>query len=66
MFITIERSLGELDRARSLYRYMANYADPDNPLTEQFWEEWSRFEVVYGDESGYRDFIHTKRAVESK
>lgn len=66
IFITLERKLGEIDRVRALFNYMANYTDPGNSFIEKFWSNWHEFEVVYGSEESYREMMKVKRTTEIK
>ncbi|MEE4247758.1 MAG: hypothetical protein V2I33_20335, partial [Kangiellaceae bacterium] len=66
VFINLERKLGETERARALYRYVANYTDPGTPGVQTFWESWSEFELVYGTEGTYIEMKKVARLMESK
>lgn len=57
-FAKLETSLGEIDRARAVYRHASVIADPDN---EGFWKEWSDFEVAHGREDDFRDMLRARR-----
>ena len=45
-FAQMERSLGEIDRARAIYAHCAEICDPR--VHGQFWETWKDFEVDWG------------------
>lgn len=53
----MERSIGEVDRARAVYRYASEFADPE------VFEKWHEFEVEVGNEDTYRDMLRVKRTV---
>ncbi|CAN7101703.1 unnamed protein product, partial [Brassica rapa subsp. narinosa] len=41
-FAELERSLGEIDRSRAVYKYASQYADPRSD--PEFWNKWHEFE----------------------
>ncbi|EOA19859.1 hypothetical protein CARUB_v10000110mg, partial [Capsella rubella] len=60
-FAELERSLGEIDRARALYKYASQFADPRSD--PEFWNKWHEFEVQHGNEDTYREMLRIKRSV---
>jgi len=60
-FAELERSLGEIDRARALYKYSSQFADPRSD--PEFWNKWHEFEVQHGNEDTYREMLRIKRSV---
>lgn len=60
-FAELERSLGEIDRARSVYKYASQFADPRSD--PEFWSKWHEFEVQHGNEDTYREMLRIKRSV---
>uniref|UniRef100_A0A1J3EVD1 Pre-mRNA-splicing factor SYF1 n=1 Tax=Noccaea caerulescens TaxID=107243 RepID=A0A1J3EVD1_NOCCA len=60
-FAELERSLGEIDRARSVYKYASQFADPRSD--PEFWNKWHEFEVQHGNEDTYREMLRIKRSV---
>ncbi|KAJ8904211.1 hypothetical protein NDN08_000736 [Rhodosorus marinus] len=63
-FASIEISLGEIDRARSIYAHGAQFADPDGAQQfSNFWALWDEFEVAHGSEDTYREMLRIKRSV---
>lgn len=60
-YAELEKSLGEIDRARGIYRYAANFADPR--VDETFWNEWNEFEVRHGNEETFREVLRVKRSM---
>ncbi len=57
----LERKLGEIDRARSLYVHASRIVNP----TEKsgFWDEWNTFEIHHGNEDTFREMLRIKRTV---
>ncbi|XP_031127266.1 pre-mRNA-splicing factor SYF1 [Ipomoea triloba] len=60
-YAELEKSLGEIDRARVLYKYASNYADPRSD--PGFWDKWNEFEVQHGNEDTFREMLRVKRSV---
>jgi pre-mRNA-splicing factor SYF1 len=60
-YARLECKLGEIARARSLYTHASQFASPQ--CDTDFWEEWNRFEVRYGDEDTFREMLRVKRSV---
>jgi len=60
-YADLERKLGEIDRARSIYQYTAQYCSPDKD--GDFWEAWKSFEVAHGNEETYTEMLRVKRSV---
>ncbi|KAJ1885617.1 pre-mRNA-splicing factor syf1, partial [Kickxella alabastrina] len=58
-FAQAERQLGEVDRARALYAYAAQLADPR--VSPEAWGRWHAFEVVCGNEETFREMLRAKR-----
>ncbi len=51
-YATLERKLGEIDRARAVYVFASSLADPR--VDKGFWEQWNDFEVQHGNEDTFR------------
>ena len=60
-YARLERKLGEVDRARSLYIHGSQFANPKQDSV--FWEEWNHFEVRHGNEDTFREMLRIKRSV---
>ncbi|XP_072976076.1 uncharacterized protein [Typha angustifolia] len=60
-YAELERSLGEIDRARALYIFAAGYADPRSD--PNFWKKWKDFEIQHGNEDTFRDMLRISRTV---
>ncbi|KAI3869996.1 hypothetical protein MKX03_010290 [Papaver bracteatum] len=57
----LEKSLGEIDRARAIYTLSSQFADPR--LDNDFWSRWHEFEVKHGNEDTFREMLRIKRSV---
>lgn len=60
-YAELERSLAEIDRARAVYIYASQFADPRSD--PGFWKKWNDFEVQHGNEDTFREMLRIKRSV---
>eukprot|EP01104_Vermistella_antarctica_P005748 TRINITY_DN162_c0_g1_i1.p1 TRINITY_DN162_c0_g1~~TRINITY_DN162_c0_g1_i1.p1 ORF type:complete len:867 (-),score=301.55 TRINITY_DN162_c0_g1_i1:137-2737(-) len=60
-YADLEKKLGEIDRARSIYIHTSQFCDPR--LERRFWHLWHEFEVEHGNEDTYREMLRVKRSV---
>lgn len=60
-YAELEKSLGEIDRARGIYTYASQFADPRTD--PDFWNQWHEFEVQHGNEDTFREMLRIKRSV---
>lgn len=60
-YAELERNLGEIDRARSVYIHASQMADPRSDT--EFWEKWNEFEVQHGNEDTFREMLRIRRSV---
>ncbi|KAJ7530801.1 hypothetical protein O6H91_14G019800 [Diphasiastrum complanatum] len=60
-YAELERSLGEIDRARAIYVHASQMADPRSDA--EFWSKWNEFEVQHGNEDTFREMLRIKRSV---
>ncbi|CAM8912034.1 unnamed protein product [Rhodiola kirilowii] len=60
-FAELEKNLGEIDRARALYTYASQLADPRSDA--DFWKKWQEFEVNHGNEDTFREMLRIQRSV---
>eukprot|EP00884_Botryococcus_braunii_P003276 jgi/Botrbrau1/1294/Bobra.0063s0011.1 len=60
-YATLERRLGEIDRARAIFVHASSLADPLRDKT--FWREWNEFEVSHGNEDTFREMLRIRRSV---
>nr|XP_043610464.1 pre-mRNA-splicing factor SYF1 [Erigeron canadensis] len=63
-YAELEKSLGEIDRARKIYVYASWLADPRSD--GDFWKKWHDFEVQHGNEDTFRDMLRIKRSVSTR
>ncbi|TFK42751.1 spliceosome complex protein [Crucibulum laeve] len=63
-FAGLERKLGEIDRARSIYAHASQFCDPR--VNPQFWSEWNVFEIETGSEDTFREMLRIKRSVQAQ
>ncbi|KAL3832933.1 hypothetical protein ACJIZ3_007669 [Penstemon smallii] len=60
-YAELEKSLGEIDRGRALYKHASQFADPRSD--PDFWNKWHEFEVQHGNEDTFREMLRVKRSV---
>ncbi|KAL2251235.1 UNVERIFIED_CONTAM: Pre-mRNA-splicing factor SYF1 [Sesamum indicum] len=60
-YAELEKSLGEIDRSRALYKHASQFADPRTD--PDFWNKWHEFEVQHGNEDTFREMLRVKRSV---
>jgi len=63
-FATMERKLGEIDRARAIYAHASQFCDPR--VNANFWAEWNAFEIETGSEDTFREMLRIKRSVQAQ
>lgn len=63
-FASLERKLGEIDRARAIYAHASQFCDPRVDGT--FWAEWNSFEIETGSEDTFREMLRIKRSVQAQ
>ncbi len=61
-FAQMETNLQQVDRARAIFVYGAQMADPRRVPT--YWTAWKEFEVQSGNEETFREMLRVKRSVE--
>ncbi|KAL7560088.1 hypothetical protein ACA910_016146 [Epithemia clementina (nom. ined.)] len=62
-FARMETTLQELERARAIYTYGAQMADPRR--LPEYWKGWNEFEIAHGNEETFREMLRVKRSVEA-
>jgi Tfp pilus assembly protein PilF len=62
-FAQMEVGLKQIDRARAIYVYGAQSADPRR--APEYWKGWNDFEIEYGNEDTFREMLRVKRSVEA-
>jgi len=60
----MERKLGEIDRARSIYTHAAQFCDPR--AESSFWQVWLEFEKGHGNEDTFREMLRIKRSIQAQ
>lgn len=63
-FAEMERSIGEIDRARAIYAHASQFCDPRT--VPSFWKIWHEFEVKHGNEETYAEMLRIKRSVQAE
>ncbi|KAJ2828003.1 pre-mRNA-splicing factor syf1 [Coemansia erecta] len=63
-FAQTELQLGEIDRARALFAYAAQFADPRT--APRVWQRWHDFEVQHGSEDSFKEMLRVKRSVQAR
>ncbi|KAI8065093.1 pre-mRNA splicing factor syf-1 [Gongronella butleri] len=63
-FADLERKLGEVDRARAIYGYGAQFFNPKT--SPDFWQTWHEFEVKHGSEDTFKSMLIIKRSVQAQ
>lgn len=63
-FASMERKLGEIDRARAIYAHASQFCDPR--VNPGFWQEWHNFEIETGSEDTFREMLRIKRSVQAQ
>lgn len=62
-YAQMEASLQEIERARAVYTYGAQLADPRRD--PEYWGNWHDFEVAHGNEETFREMLRVKRGVQA-
>jgi tetratricopeptide (TPR) repeat protein len=62
-FAKMEVGLEEMERARVIFAYGAQSADPRR--IPEYWRDWNDFEVAHGSEDTFREMLRVKRSVEA-
>ena len=55
--------MGEAERARTIYKYVAQYADPNT--FAMFWDKFNEFEIRFGNVDTHREMKRVKRGAEA-
>ena len=62
-FAKTEVKMEQVERARAIYAYGAQSADPR--VMPEFWKDWNDFEIVHGNEDTFREMLRIKRSTET-
>ena len=60
-FINTEKKLAEIERARNIFVYIAQYCDARKAEHQKLWTSWHDFEVYYGNSDSFREMMRIKR-----
>ncbi|KAK6259095.1 hypothetical protein SCA6_013569 [Theobroma cacao] len=60
-YAELEKSLGEIGRARGIYVFASQFADPHSGA--DFWDKWQEFEAQHGNEDTFREMLQIRRSV---
>ena len=64
-YAKLELKLKEIDRARKIYFFLSQFCEPE--IEEYgFWKIWEDFEIEWGNEDTYRDFIRNKKSIKKE
>lgn len=63
-FAEMERRLGEIDIARTIYGHASQFCDPRT--NADFWQKWEAFEVQHGNEDTFKEMLRIKRSVQAQ
>ncbi|KAL7750276.1 pre-mRNA-splicing factor syf1 [Sorochytrium milnesiophthora] len=63
-YADLERSLGEVDRARAVYAHGSQFCDPRTH--PGYWDVWQDFEIKYGNEDTFKEMLRIKRSVQAQ
>ena len=62
-FAKMETTLQEYERARAIFAYGAQMADPRR--LPEYYKAWHEFEIDHGNEETFREMLRVKRSVEA-
>ncbi len=66
-YASIEKKLGEIDRARAIYTYLSQFSEPTvKENLEGFWKTWEEFELTHGNEETFREMLRIKNSVATR
>ncbi|TKY47326.1 Pre-mRNA-splicing factor SYF1 [Spatholobus suberectus] len=60
-YAELEKSLGEIHRAREIYVSTSQFVDPRSD--PEFWNKWHEFEVQHGNKDTIREMLRIKQSV---
>lgn len=63
-FASMEKKLGEIDRARAIFQHGSQFADPR--LSASYWDKWQDFEVQHGNEDTFKEMLRIKRSIQAQ
>ncbi|KAL9142370.1 hypothetical protein ABFS82_14G165300 [Erythranthe guttata] len=60
-YAELEKSLGEIDRGRALFKQASQFSDPRSD--PDFWNKWQEFEFQHGNEDTVKEMFRVKRSI---
>ncbi|KAL7126107.1 hypothetical protein ABFS83_14G163700 [Erythranthe nasuta] len=60
-YAELEKSLGEIDRGRALFKQASQFSDPRSD--PDFWKKWQEFEFQHGNEDTVTEMFRVKRSI---
>ncbi|XP_049851404.1 pre-mRNA-splicing factor syf1 homolog [Schistocerca gregaria] len=60
-YASLERRLGELNRARAIYMHCAQFCDPR--ADTEYWQIWKEFEETHGNTDTFKEMLRIRRSV---
>lgn len=63
-FADLETKLGEIDRARAIYKHCSEMCDP-RTTADTFWRVWKEFEARHGNQDTVKDLLRIQRSVQA-
>lgn len=63
-YSALERHLGEIDRARAIFVWGAQFADPREH--QDYWTTWHEFEVASGNKDTFMEMLRVRRTVSAQ
>jgi pre-mRNA-splicing factor SYF1 len=63
-YASLEKKLGEIDRARGIYAYGSQFCDPRTETN--YWQTWADFEVTHGNHETFKEMHRIRRTVMAK
>eukprot|EP01028_Stygiella_incarcerata_P005790 TRINITY_DN2401_c0_g1_i1.p1 TRINITY_DN2401_c0_g1~~TRINITY_DN2401_c0_g1_i1.p1 ORF type:complete len:897 (+),score=245.17 TRINITY_DN2401_c0_g1_i1:73-2691(+) len=60
-FANMETQLGEIDRARAIFAYGAQFSNPTSD--REYWDAWHTFEIQHGNEDTFRNMLRVRRTI---
>ncbi|OBA20447.1 hypothetical protein METBIDRAFT_78827 [Metschnikowia bicuspidata var. bicuspidata NRRL YB-4993] len=65
-FVEFEKSENELERVRTLFKYLAGLGHPDGHVTKIVWTKWEEWEMQSGTETSYKGLLETRRQLKNE
>lgn len=59
-FAQVEKSVGEIERARAVFQYASQFCDPGK--LSFFWDSWYQLELEHGTATSFKEMLRVKRS----